>query len=461
MTMITLLLSIVLLMSCSSSTPRISDDELAQTASFVQPVTARSNDPAIEKWAVDLGGATVIGLGEATHGSHEIQVAKQQLFEALVKKHGVLAIGFEAPVGPSVLVDEYIQGGEGDARKLVAGLVYWVAATEAMVDLVEWMRGTNTTRGAAQKLHFFGYDTQEPWGTIYELFTRWQAASPEAAKAAAANFGCGSKAVVEKIELGKSGRQQVIEIIDTALTSAESVRSCRAQCLEAQTQAKTYRKDDVDFQYLAQAMCQWFEQIVAGMENGQRGGFETRDFLMASNVNTWRTLHQQAPIAISAHDYHLMLQRALPPFVGTLDLTAKATLPPGDERSMGYFLRSQLGSAYREVSILTAQGFVRARPFDVSTASARGEILANPLSAQPGSVEGELARVASDRFLVPLTEAAPNWLKKSRPYLMIGAQFLEREKDFDLVPTDSSDFIYFLRSTSAARVLSELEYLTP
>ena len=43
-----------------------------------------------------LSAARVIGLGEATHGSHEDQLLKAGLIKELVRRHGVTVVALEA-----------------------------------------------------------------------------------------------------------------------------------------------------------------------------------------------------------------------------------------------------------------------------------------------------------------------------------------------------------------------------
>ena len=54
--------------------------------------------------------ATVIGLGEATHGNSTFQVLKLTVFEQLVKNYGVRAFAIEGDFGEGLIVNDYIHG---------------------------------------------------------------------------------------------------------------------------------------------------------------------------------------------------------------------------------------------------------------------------------------------------------------------------------------------------------------
>ena len=63
-------------------------------------------------------GVRIVALGEATHGNSEFQQLKREVFEILNEKHGIKALILEGDFGGCSLVNDYIQGGEGDTRSL-------------------------------------------------------------------------------------------------------------------------------------------------------------------------------------------------------------------------------------------------------------------------------------------------------------------------------------------------------
>ncbi|MET8978355.1 erythromycin esterase family protein [Streptomyces sp. NPDC004539] len=61
-----------------------------------------------------IGGARVVGLGEATHGSHEFFALKARVFRHLVEKKGFRTFALEAPWSTGRRLDAYVVHGEGD-----------------------------------------------------------------------------------------------------------------------------------------------------------------------------------------------------------------------------------------------------------------------------------------------------------------------------------------------------------
>ncbi|MFI2415892.1 erythromycin esterase family protein [Streptomyces sp. NPDC018947] len=109
-----------------------------------------------------IGNAKVVGLGEATHGSHEFFAMKERVFRYLVEEKGFSTFALEMSWSAGLTIDEFLQGGEGDARQIAAKTL---AASpwerEEFAHLIGWMRDYNTSH-PQQKVHFMGDDISAP-----------------------------------------------------------------------------------------------------------------------------------------------------------------------------------------------------------------------------------------------------------------------------------------------------------
>jgi erythromycin esterase-like protein len=85
-----------------------------------------------------LRDARVVGLGEATHGSHEIFTVKQRLIEHLVTKLGFRMIAFEGTASGAAAINAYIQGGDDRAAMNAALDSIWITSNSEVRALVEW-----------------------------------------------------------------------------------------------------------------------------------------------------------------------------------------------------------------------------------------------------------------------------------------------------------------------------------
>ena len=87
----------------------------------------------------------VVGLGEASHGAKEYQQMKLEVFKALVENNGCRTFIIEGDFGGALKVNDYIHGGQGTAKEVVAEIGFKIYNTQEMADLVEWMREYNQT----------------------------------------------------------------------------------------------------------------------------------------------------------------------------------------------------------------------------------------------------------------------------------------------------------------------------
>lgn len=105
----------------------------------------------------------LVGMGEATHGTHEFFQMKARLFRYLVLQHGFRTLAFEASFGSCVMVNRYIHGQSTSFRNAtdaVKSMGYWTWSTTEVRDLIEWMRQYNTDKPASEQLSFYGFDCQ-------------------------------------------------------------------------------------------------------------------------------------------------------------------------------------------------------------------------------------------------------------------------------------------------------------
>lgn len=89
--------------------------------------------------AKQLGAASIVGMGESTHGTHEFFQTKTDLFKELVQNHGFNTFFLESIDDSLAGIDAYIQTGEGRPEELVNKLFY-VYRTGEILDLVNWLR---------------------------------------------------------------------------------------------------------------------------------------------------------------------------------------------------------------------------------------------------------------------------------------------------------------------------------
>lgn len=106
-----------------------------------------------------VGRASVVALGEATHGSHEPLAFRNRLFRFLVERMGFTAIAIESGLTESEAVNRYINGGPGDLSEIVRNGISWgFGDFGENKDLIAWMRSYNANPAHTKKLRFYGID---------------------------------------------------------------------------------------------------------------------------------------------------------------------------------------------------------------------------------------------------------------------------------------------------------------
>lgn len=105
--------------------------------------------------------ASIVGLGEETHGTHEFITMKARMAEFLISEMGFTTFVMENGWGNSRLIDAYINGGPGDITDIMSQSLYGSWQTQEYQDLLEWMRAYNANPAHTAKIHFLGMDMQD------------------------------------------------------------------------------------------------------------------------------------------------------------------------------------------------------------------------------------------------------------------------------------------------------------
>jgi erythromycin esterase len=111
-----------------------------------------------------VGDATVVGLGDTSHGTHEFFTVKHRIIDFLVRELSFDAVVLEAPVPQFFRLNDYVLGGNVDPRAVIReaataeGVGYFFWETEELLALVEWMRAYNMSRGPRPPVQIFGGD---------------------------------------------------------------------------------------------------------------------------------------------------------------------------------------------------------------------------------------------------------------------------------------------------------------
>src|SRR5919201_1385295 len=122
--------------------------------------TPASLDSATDRVITELGPAVeLLALGEALHGSEQILLIRNRMFQRLVEQHGYSAVVLEVSSPQARAINAYVLGRrERSDPQVEAWFGNGFGLLEANRELVAWLRHSNADSSHPTKLHFYGFD---------------------------------------------------------------------------------------------------------------------------------------------------------------------------------------------------------------------------------------------------------------------------------------------------------------
>lgn len=134
------------------------------------------DEPAnLSKLIAEIGDATYVLLGEATHGTKEFYTMRAELTKRLIVEKGFTVICVEGEFPPSKRVNQYINGFDHTHKKPAEVLTAfnrwptWMWANEEVADLIRWLKRYNEQQDKEKHVSFHGIDVYSLWESIEEV----------------------------------------------------------------------------------------------------------------------------------------------------------------------------------------------------------------------------------------------------------------------------------------------------
>lgn len=372
-------------------------------------------------WSYDLeplgrmiGDATIVGLGDGTHGTHEFFTVKHRIVQYLMREKQFDVLVFEAPFTLWNRLNHYVQTGEGDPAAILrdadlrVGYYFW--NTEEILAVVEWMRRYNLTRGSKPAVEIAGadiFDSQEEAASVVAYLRGLDDAF---AAEAQAKYHC-----LTGFDTNGSCKAQVTDMHDRL--------AARRDELVPRTSARSF-DDAVRAAY-----------VVVQRFNGSANA--PRDLSMAQNAS-WLRQHRgtSRKMILWAHQEHL-----------------GETEYDRTNITLGMRMAEEVGAdAYFAIGNLAGGGtFLQYERKDGVSVLGTGAYRAVP----PESYEAKIMESGAPFLLVPLEGELPSWLSASASYRWAGSS--ELTSGDDLVNSESLaaklDAVIWVASTTPARML--------
>ena len=162
---------------------------IRETAEPIDDIDSTSLDALFER----IGGARLVLLGEATHGTSEFYRMRARITKALIERRGFNFVAVEADWPDAARIDDYVLGdarGSKVAFTPFARFPTWMWRNEEVLDFVGWLRSHNLAQaGRPDRVAFHGLDLYSMFTSMAAVLAYLDTVDPDAARVARARYG--------------------------------------------------------------------------------------------------------------------------------------------------------------------------------------------------------------------------------------------------------------------------------
>src|SRR5665213_421243 len=140
-----------------------------------------------------IGDASLVLIGEASHGTHEFYRIRAEITKRLITDHGFNAVAVEADWPDAYRVNRYVRGldDDADASEALRGFErfpQWMWRNADVLDFVGWLRTHNDHLAESQRVGYYGLDLYSLHTSIAAVLRYLDVADPTAARRARARY---------------------------------------------------------------------------------------------------------------------------------------------------------------------------------------------------------------------------------------------------------------------------------
>lgn len=357
-----------------------------------------------------LGDASIVLLGEATHGTHDFYAARAALTRRLIEERGFSGVAIEGDWPDAYRVNRYVRDVDGETRAAAvlggfARFPTWMWRNTAVVEFVAWLREHNTGLEPRRRAGFYGLDLYSLHASMRAVVAYLDRVDPVAARSARQAYACFDHYGEDTETYAWATTQRNGTSCEEAVTrQLVALRERRAEALRGEAGA-----EDEFFSAEQNArLARNAERYYRTMFRGRVESWNVRDTHMGETLDELLGhLERQglpAKLIVWAHNSHIGDARA-------------TEMGESGELNLGQLVRERHGDAARLIGFTTYTGSVIAAsdwggPAEQKTVR----------PALEGSYEELFHRAGVPRFFLPLTGggAARNALAERRLERAIG-----------------------------------------
>jgi erythromycin esterase-like protein len=392
----------------------------------------------------DVGDASLVLIGEASHGTHDFYRERARITRRLIQEKGFNAVAIEGDWPDTYQVNEYVLG-RGEALSAVESLEgfkrfpTWMWRNVDVVEFVGWLREFNDSIGELpnergmipERIHpvnpvgVYGLDLYSMYASMRAVIRYLNQVDPEAAQQARARYACFE-------HTGESGQEYGwIASIDRWSSCEDAVVQ---QLLDLQRRSAQYAGADgtiareryFDAEQNAR-LARNAEQYYRMMFSGRVSSWNLRDTHMAETLDGLIAhLHREygiAKVVVWAHNSH----------IGDARVTEMGEM---GELNLGQLVRQRYPDQTYLIGFSTHTGTVTAASgWDAPAERKR------VLPSLPGSYESLFHQTGNPAFYLPIRRNLALRLQLTKAYLQraIGVVYLpETERQSHYLYADLS-----------------------
>jgi erythromycin esterase len=164
--------------------------------SNVSPSFELHSPAALDPLLQAAGNASVVMLGEASHGTHEYYTWRAAISKRLIQEHDFSFIAVEGDWPDCYRINRYVKG-YPDSGKNIEEVLHafdrwptWMWANWEVAALAEWLKEHNASLPMQQRVGFYGLDVYSLWESMETIYKYLEKEDPVAARAVKKAIKC-------------------------------------------------------------------------------------------------------------------------------------------------------------------------------------------------------------------------------------------------------------------------------
>ena len=326
----------------------------------------------------------VIGLGEATHGTHEFYKMKGRLVEFLVTQMGFTAFAIESSFSDCEPINDYLLTGKGDRATGLTNQNYTAWDNDEFSAMLDWMRKYNQKVPDEKKVRFYGLDIlslqkvgREKARTYFQKYVTGKAASIDSV----VNVFAG-----EEVNWMDRVNQTALKQIFIPLNDLISYLTDNKDRLVAVSSLKEWEQTHKYLEVMQQSLYFHLKENTPPAFASKR--LERDEYMWQNLQYLMEKERPDAKFMVWAYNGHL----------SSNDET--------EQHDVGYFLRHKLGNKYYALGLQCYDGTFQTR--EKLPDNFWGDLKIDTLHAVPKSANWYFAQTGKPCFFVDLRQASSN-----------------------------------------------------